>query len=252
MVVYQAYRTGDPTEYVSANPIEYITHYTGDWTIRFICFTLCITPLRMLLNRPQITRFRRMLGLFAFFYGCVHLAVWLFLDPRQNTISAIWEDIVKRRYITVGMLAFLAMLPLAITSTAGWVRRLGFKRWKKLHRLVYLTAVAARDPLLVAGEVRYPAAADVRRHRDRAAGISRVSSGCASASGRRPRAAANRLSRLSVDFGCALLPRREEPAPPRNCVPGPWPCTARRPPGGSVHRRSIPSPAASWWPRSCT
>jgi sulfoxide reductase heme-binding subunit YedZ len=140
---YQAYKSGDPTEYVTANPIQYITHYTGDWTIRFICFTLCITPLRMLANRPQITRFRRMLGLFAFFYGCLHLSAWIFLDPRQNTLPAIWEDIVKRRYITVGMLAFLAMLPLAITSTAGWVRRLTFKRWKRLHRLVYVTAIAA-------------------------------------------------------------------------------------------------------------
>ena len=155
---WEAYQSGDFVPYVTANPIEYLTHYTGDWTIRFICFTLCITPLRMLLNRPQITRFRRMLGLFAFFYGCVHFALWLFLDPKQNTISAIWEDIAKRRYITVGMLAFLAMLPLAITSTAGWVRRLTFKRWKQLHRLVYLTAVAAVIHYwwLVKSDIRLP------------------------------------------------------------------------------------------------
>jgi methionine sulfoxide reductase heme-binding subunit len=155
---WEAYSTGNTTDYVSANPIEYITHYTGDWTIRFICFTLCITPLRMLSNQPQITRFRRMLGLFAFFYGCVHLSAWIFLDPRQNTIPAIWEDIVKRRYITVGMLAFLAMLPLAITSTAGWVRRLTFKRWKRLHRLIYLSAVAAviHYYWLVKSDVRLP------------------------------------------------------------------------------------------------
>jgi len=157
-LVWQAYSTGNPTEYVSANPIEYITHYTGDWTIRFICFTLCITPLRMLVNQPQITGFRRMLGLFAFFYGCLHLSAWIFLDPRQNTIAAIWEDIVKRRYITVGMLAFVAMVPLAITSTAGWVRRLTFKRWKRLHRLIYLTAVAAviHYYWLVKSDVRLP------------------------------------------------------------------------------------------------
>jgi sulfoxide reductase heme-binding subunit YedZ len=155
---YQAYRTGNPTDYVTANPIEYLTHYTGDWTIRFICFTLLITPLRMLFNRPQITRFRRMLGLFAFFYGSLHLSMWLFLDPKQNTISAIWEDIMKRRYITVGMLAFLAMLPLAITSTAGWVRRLTFKRWKRLHRLIYLTAIAAVIHYwwLVKSDIRLP------------------------------------------------------------------------------------------------
>jgi methionine sulfoxide reductase heme-binding subunit len=155
---WQAYSTGNPTEYVSANPIEYITHYTGDWTIRFICFTLCITPLRMLLNQPKITGFRRMLGLFAFFYGCLHLSAWIFLDPRQNTIAAIWEDILKRRYITVGMLAFVAMVPLAITSTAGWVRRLTFKRWKQLHRLIYLTAIAAviHYYWLVKSDVRLP------------------------------------------------------------------------------------------------
>ena len=155
---WEAYQTGNPTDYVSANPIEYITHYTGDWTIRFICFTLCITPLRTLLNRPQITRFRRMLGLFAFFYACVHFGVWLFLDPRQNTIPAIWEDIVKRRYITVGMLAFLGMLPLAITSTAGWVRRLTFKRWKQLHRLIYMSAIAGVIHYwwLVKSDIRLP------------------------------------------------------------------------------------------------
>src|ERR1051325_4229010 len=81
---YEAYVTGNPTDYVGANPIEYITHYTGDWTIRFIWFTLAVTPLRMLLNRPQITRYRRMLGLFAFFYGCLHFTVWVVLDARQN------------------------------------------------------------------------------------------------------------------------------------------------------------------------
>jgi sulfoxide reductase heme-binding subunit YedZ len=100
-----------------------------------------------------------MLGLFAFFYGCVHLGVWLFLDPRENTITAIWEDIVKRRYITVGMLAFLCMLPLAITSTAGWVRRLTFKRWKQLHRLVYVAAIAGVIHYwwLVKSDIRVPA-----------------------------------------------------------------------------------------------
>jgi sulfoxide reductase heme-binding subunit YedZ len=107
-LAYQAYRSGDPTEYVTAIPSNTSPTTPADWTIRFLCFTLSITPLRMLLNRPQITRFRRMLGLFAFFYGCLHLAAWVFLDPRQNTVAAIWEDIMKRRYITLGMLAFLA------------------------------------------------------------------------------------------------------------------------------------------------
>ena len=147
-LVWQAISTGNPTEYVTANPTEYITHYTGDWTIRFVCFTLCITPLRMLVNQPKITSFRRMLGLFAFFYGCLHLSAWIFLDPRQNTIAAIWEDIVKRRNITVGMLACRAMVPLAITSPAGRVRPRTFERLTRLHRSALLIAIAAviNDP----------------------------------------------------------------------------------------------------------
>jgi len=126
---------------LTANPIEYVTHYTGDWTLRFLLITLTITPLRMLLNRPAITRFRRMLGLYAFFYGCLHMLTWLWWD-RQFEISGMIEDVLKRIYITAGMTGFLAMVPLAITSTAGWVRRMGYKRWQKLHRLVYLSAAA--------------------------------------------------------------------------------------------------------------
>ena len=153
-----AYSTNDPTTYLTANPIEYITHDTGDWTIRFLCITLGITPLRMLLNQPKITTYRRMFGLYGFFYGIVHFSVWLILDPRQNKLSAIWEDILKRRYITVGMLALLAMLPLAITSTGGWVRRLKFKRWKQLHRLVYVAATAGVIHYwwLVKSDIRLP------------------------------------------------------------------------------------------------
>jgi len=126
---------------LTPNPIEYVTHYTGDWTLRFLLITLSITPLRMLFNRPAITRFRRMLGLYAFFYGCLHMLTWLWWD-RQFEIRGMIEDVVMRVYITAGMTGFLAMLPLAITSTAGWVRRLGFKRWQRLHRLIYLSAGA--------------------------------------------------------------------------------------------------------------
>ena len=133
--------SGSDTLALTANPIEYVTHYTGDWTFRFLLITLSITPLRMLLNRPAITRLRRMLGLFAFFYGCLHMLTWLWWD-RQFEISGMIEDVVKRVYITAGMTGFLAMLPLAITSTAGWVRRLTFKKWQKLHRLIYLSAAA--------------------------------------------------------------------------------------------------------------
>ena len=126
---------------LTPNPIEYVTHYTGDWTLRFLLITLSITPLRMLLNRPAITRFRRMLGLFTFFYGCLHMLTWVWFD-HQFEISKMIEDVVKRIYITVGMTGFLSMLPLAITSTAGWVRRLTFKKWQKLHRLIYVAGSA--------------------------------------------------------------------------------------------------------------
>jgi sulfoxide reductase heme-binding subunit YedZ len=126
---------------LTPNPVEYVTHYTGDWTLRFLLITLAITPLRLLFNRPAITRFRRMLGLYAFFYGCLHLLTWLWFDRGWN-IAGMIEDVAERVYITVGMAGYLGMLPLAVTSTAGWVRRLSFKRWQKLHRLIYLSAAA--------------------------------------------------------------------------------------------------------------
>src|SRR5712692_8755962 len=126
---------------LGANPIEKITHTTGDWTIRFLLITLSVTPLRKLLNQPKLARFRRMLGLFAFFYGCLHLMTWMWLDKFFD-VREMWQDVVKRRFITVGMLAFACLIPLAITSTAGWVRRLGFVRWQRLHHLVYFSALA--------------------------------------------------------------------------------------------------------------
>jgi sulfoxide reductase heme-binding subunit YedZ len=124
---------------LTANPIEFITHATGDWTLRFLLITLAITPLRMLLGLPELVRFRRMLGLFAFFYACLHFSTWLVLDKFFD-ISEIWKDVLKRRFITVGFAAFLLLIPLALTSTAGWIRRLGGKRWQALHRLIYLSA----------------------------------------------------------------------------------------------------------------
>ena len=142
---------------LTANPIEYITHFTGDWTIRFLMIVLAVTPLRNLFNRPQLTRFRRMMGLFAYFYGCVHFLVWSVLD-KQLDPHIMWEDILKRWYITVGMAALLGMTPLAITSTAGWVRRLGYKRWQRLHRIVYGCAVlgVVHYYLLVKSDIRSP------------------------------------------------------------------------------------------------
>ena len=107
-------------EDLGANPIEYITHRTGDWTIRFLLITLSVTPARKLLNQPKLARFRRMLGLFAFFYGCLHLTTWVWLDKFFD-LGDMWRDVVKRRFITAGMTALLLIVPLAITSTAGWV-----------------------------------------------------------------------------------------------------------------------------------
>lgn len=125
---------------LGANPVEFIQLTTGDWTLRFLVFTLCITPFRKLLNLPDLIRFRRMLGLFAFAYVCFHLLTYLVLDQSFD-FAAIWKDIAKRPFITVGFLGFLLLLPLAITSTAGWIRRLGGKRWQTLHRAIYFAAV---------------------------------------------------------------------------------------------------------------
>jgi methionine sulfoxide reductase heme-binding subunit len=158
----EGWLTSNPIKYLTADPIKYITHFTGDWILRFLMITLAVTPLRRLLNRPQITRFRRMMGLFAYFYGCLHFLIWSVLD-KQLDPHVMWADILKRWYITVGMAALLGMTPLAITSTAGWVRRMGYKRWQKLHRIVYGCAALGvihyyllvksdiREPLLYAG-----------------------------------------------------------------------------------------------------
>lgn len=125
---------------LSANPIEFVEHWTGDWTMRFLIITLCITPLRKLLKVPQLIRFRRMLGLFAFFYACLHFSTWLGLDRFFN-LHDMWADVEKRRFITVGFAAFLLLIPLAVTSTKGWIRRLGGKRWQWLHRAIYVSAI---------------------------------------------------------------------------------------------------------------
>lgn len=142
---------------LGANPIEFITHKTGDWTIRFLLITLSVTPLRLLLNQPKLARFRRMLGLFAFFYGFLHLMTWVWLDKFFD-LNDMWKDVVKRRFITAGFTAFMLMVPLAITSTSGWVRRLGFRRWQLLHRLVYFSASAGviHYYWLVKSDVRLP------------------------------------------------------------------------------------------------
>jgi sulfoxide reductase heme-binding subunit YedZ len=142
---------------LTANPIEYITHFTGDWTIRLVVATLAVTPLRRLLHQPDLIRFRRMIGLFAFFYGSLHFATWFGLDKFFD-MHEILADFTKRRFIIAGLTAYLCMVPLALTSTKGWIRRLGGPRWQSLHRLVYITATAAvvHYYWLVKSDVRLP------------------------------------------------------------------------------------------------
>jgi sulfoxide reductase heme-binding subunit YedZ len=139
------------------NPLDFFTHLTGDWTLRFLVITLAITPLRKLLGLPDLIRFRRPLGLFAFFYGCLHLLTYLWFDKLFD-FHEIWKDVARRRFITVGFAAFVLMVPLAVTSTKGWIRRLGGKRWQLLHRLIYVTACAGvvHYYWLVKSDIRLP------------------------------------------------------------------------------------------------
>lgn len=136
--VYLAYGVAAGT--LGANPIDVVTDETGTWTLRFLVLTLLVTPLRTWTGWNALIRFRRMLGLFAFFYGTLHFLTYLVLD-QFFAIDAIAADILKRPFITIGFAAFLLMVPLAVTSTAGWIRRLGGRRWRLLHRLVYLSAM---------------------------------------------------------------------------------------------------------------
>jgi len=124
---------------LGANPIEELIHQLGKWGLKFLLMTLAVTPLRKLTGWNWLIRFRRMLGLFAFVYVLLHFLVYAGLDQRFE-LTAIIEDIAERPYITIGMSALLLLLPLAVTSTKGMMRRLG-KRWQKLHRLVYVIAI---------------------------------------------------------------------------------------------------------------
>jgi len=129
------------TGMLGANPIEVITHSTGDWTLIFLLITLSVTPLRKLTGQLWLIRYRRMFGLFAFFYVSLHFLTYIWLDKFFD-LHEMLADIGKRRFITVGMTGFALLIPLAITSTKGWIRRLGGRRWQALHRLIYFAAVA--------------------------------------------------------------------------------------------------------------
>jgi sulfoxide reductase heme-binding subunit YedZ len=142
---------------LTADPLVEITNETGIWTLRFVVITLAITPIRRVSGWNVAIRYRRMLGLFAFFYAMLHFLTYVIgdrfasldfpdgfvaLSTLVNLMASIWEDVAKRPYITVGFVAFVSMVPLALTSTAGWIRRLGGRNWQRLHRLIYLTGIA--------------------------------------------------------------------------------------------------------------
>jgi len=127
---------------LGANPIEVITHSTGDWTLILVLTTLSITPLRQVTRQYWLIGVRRMIGLFAFFYGTLHFLTYIWLDKFFD-VHEMLKDIGKRRFITIGFSAFVLMIPLALTSTAWSIRRLGGKRWQRLHRLIYLTGILA-------------------------------------------------------------------------------------------------------------
>jgi len=158
---------------LSANPLSDLTNETGVWTLRFVCITLAITPLRRLTGWNGAIRFRRMTGLFAFFYGTLHFLTYVIADrfagldfpdgivalsTVRNLVKSVGEDIYKRPFITIGFMTWSSMVPLALTSTAGWIRRLGGRRWNLLHRLIYLTGVAGvvHYYWLVKADVRRP------------------------------------------------------------------------------------------------
>jgi len=157
---------------LSVNPLSDLTNETGVWALRFVCITLALTPLRRITGWNAAIRFRRMLGLFAFFYGTVHFLIFIVADRLaslgfpslaawqtwQALAASIAEEILKRPYITVGFTSWVCMLALALTSTAGMIRRLGGKRWQQLHRAIYVAAVAGVVHFwwLVKADVREP------------------------------------------------------------------------------------------------
>ena len=143
------------TDDLGANPISFVTNWLGQWTFRLLLVSLALTPFRILFGLAWPLQLRRLVGLFAFCYACLHLSVWVVLDHYFDW-NEMWTDLLKRRYITAGMAALAFLVPLAATSTGGMVRRLGGAAWRRLHRLVYLVAVlAALHFLWLAKAVRF-------------------------------------------------------------------------------------------------
>jgi len=142
---------------LGAKPVEYITHQTGIWTLRFLAMTLAATPVRRIFGVPELIRYRRMLGLYAFFYGYMHLMTYVWLDKLFD-FGEMWRDIWKRPFIIAGLTAFVLMIPLALTSTSWAIGKLGGRRWRMLHRLVYASAAAGvlHYVWLVKSDVRAP------------------------------------------------------------------------------------------------
>ena len=137
VLLYRAFTDG-----LGANPISYVTNWLGQWTFRLLLVSLALTPLRIVTGLAWPVLLRRLLGLFTFFYASLHFSVWILLDHFFNWDQML-ADVVKRRYITVGMLALSFLLPLAVTSTNGMVKRLGGTAWRRLHRVIYLVGVLA-------------------------------------------------------------------------------------------------------------
>ncbi len=144
---------------LGANPLEFVTHTTGTLTLVFLLLSLAVTPLRKMLGLPWLIKVRRMLGLYAFFYGFLHLITYFWFDKSFNLAEA-GRDILKRPFIAIGMLGFFLMVPLAITSTNSMVKRLGGKRWRQLHKAVYFAAAAGvvHYWMLVKADTRLPVA----------------------------------------------------------------------------------------------
>jgi sulfoxide reductase heme-binding subunit YedZ len=151
-LVWQAFTGG-----LGANPIEAINRFLGDWALRFLLLTLALTPLKEITGLTVFVRVRRMIGLFAFFYVFLHIANYVGLD-QFFAWGEIWKDILKRQYITIGMVAFVLLVPLAVTSTSGMIKRLGAVRWKRLHQLVYPAAILGvlHFFLMVKADIREP------------------------------------------------------------------------------------------------